>query len=148
VTHLIGEIEQVTPEHTPEDSTGEPPVAEEPTVAVTGEHVTLRRLSANVTPMPEGMRSAQEPERPERQGDPTDANEPLAPLSAEATEAAGDFEARCDEWVDRIKTLRASKVSWSEAARQLKDEGVLTPEGVKAWNHRTLKRQATGKGIN
>jgi hypothetical protein len=42
VTHLIGEIERVTPGHAPEDSTGDPPAAEDFTVAVTGEHVTLR----------------------------------------------------------------------------------------------------------
>jgi ParB family chromosome partitioning protein len=147
VTHLIGEIEQVVPEHAPEDSTGEPPAAEEPAVAVTDERATLRRLPAHTTQLPEGVRSAQEPERPERQDGSMDTTEPTAPRSAEAPEPAGDFEARGDACIERINTLLASGVSWSEAARQLEAEGMPTPTGVKAWNHGTLIRLAQKMGI-
>jgi hypothetical protein len=97
--------------------------------------------------MPEGVRSTQEPERPERQDGSMDAIEPTAPLRAEAPEPAGDFEARFDECIEHIKTLLALGESWSEAARQLQAKGMPTPKGVKAWNHGTLIRLAQKMGI-
>jgi hypothetical protein len=74
--------------------------------------------------------------------------EPPAPRRGEPPGRGADFEACREQFIGRVKTLLASGASWSGAARRLNAEGMPTPNGVKSWNHRTLKRLAEEMGID